>query len=100
MKKILSVLCLSLMATVAMAQDILVTESGEAIKAWDVDVAGQKIYYRASADANAPTLSIKKSDVLMWKKADGTRQLIGQDGTSAATPAAAAPSAPAQSAPT
>ena len=75
-------LCLSLfciLSSMVTAQDVLVTESGDAIKAWSVDIGGTKIYYRTSADANAPLQSIDKSAVLVWKKADGSRVVIGQE---------------------
>ena len=75
-------LCLSLFCILTLtvtAQDVLVTESGDAIKAWSVDIGGSKIYYRTSDDANAPLQSIDKSAVLVWKKADGSRVIIGQE---------------------
>ena len=79
MKKILYLSFLLIFSWEAMAQDVLVTESGDVIQAWGVDVGGSKIYYRTSEDANAPLQSIDKSSVLVWKKTDGTRVVIGQE---------------------
>ncbi len=75
---LLSVVFVMIMSSVH-AQDILVTESGDAIKAWGVDVGSSKIYYREKADENAPIKTIDKKSVLMWKKADGTRIVMDQD---------------------
>jgi len=88
MKRMLFISILFAVAQTAMAQDVLVTESGDAIKAWGVDVGGTKIYYRASEASDAPLQSIEKSAVLVWKKADGTRVVIGQEEKKVDTPAA------------
>lgn len=79
MKKILYLSFMLIFSWAAVAQDVLVTESGDVIQAWSVDVGGSKIYYRTSDDANAPLQSIDKTSVLVWKKADGTRVVIGQE---------------------
>ena len=79
--------------TTASAQDILVTENGDAIKAWQVDVGGSKIYYRDGEGENAALKSIDKSSVLLWKKADGSRLVIDKNGESTATPTASQPTA-------
>ena len=99
----LTALILLMGATQAInAQDILVKEDGTSIKAWQVDMGGSKIYYRSAAGDNAPLQSIDKASVLMWKKADGTRVMIDQNGNDVAPqqqalPQAAAPAAPAKS---
>ena len=79
MKQLLLFLFLSVAAT-ASAQDVLVTEDGESIQAYDVDISGsQKIYYKTGAGDDAPMKSIAKEKILLWKKADGTKVRIGQD---------------------
>lgn len=82
-KKIfLSFLLFLFLPAVGHAQDILMTEDGESIQAWEVDASGsQKIYYKVSADEDAPMKSIEKSKVLLWKKADGTKVRIGVEET-------------------
>ena len=87
MKKIL---CLSLVLVCCMmgwAQDILVTEGGDAIKAWGVEIASSNIYYREAEAQDSPLKSIAKSSVLVWKKADGSRVIISQEEQKPATPA-------------
>lgn len=78
MKKICILSFLLLLAVESKAQDVLVTEAGDAIKAWGVDMGSTKIYYRTSEDSDAPLQSIEKYKVLVWKKADGSRIVIGQ----------------------
>ncbi len=97
MKRIFFCFFLLLSAVTLRAQDILVTETGDAIQAWGVDMASSRIYYRTEPDENAPIQSIAKSAVLLWKKADGSRVIIAQDGTP--TKVDAAPTTPATTAP-
>ena len=86
MKKLFFLLFLSVAATVS-AQDVLVTEDGDAIKAWGVDVGGTKIYYRIGEAEDSPTQSIDKNKVVLWKKADGTKVRIGEGEDIKQTPA-------------
>ncbi|MDE7166573.1 MAG: hypothetical protein K2O17_06050 [Bacteroidaceae bacterium] len=78
MKKLILVSIMLLPAFGMRAQDILVTEEGESITAWDVDISGaQKIYYKTAEGDDAPMKSIAKDKVLLWKKADGTKVRVG-----------------------
>ncbi|MBQ8968257.1 MAG: hypothetical protein IJ064_00785 [Bacteroidaceae bacterium] len=90
-KNFFFLLLLLLLPVAGHAQDILMTEDGESIQAWDVDASGaQKIYYKTGAEDDAPMKSIEKAKVLLWKKADGTKVRIGvepQPEAKAATPA-------------
>lgn len=61
------------------AQDILITDDGENIKAWDVDISSKKVYYKTAAGKEAPVKSIAKEKVLLLKKADGTKVRINHD---------------------
>lgn len=79
MKKLFLMTFVLLAAIGVRAQDVLVTEDGESITAWDVDVSSQKIYYKTAAGEDAPMKSIAKAKVLLWKKADGTKVRIGVD---------------------
>lgn len=80
MKKLILVSIMLLPAFGMRAQDILVTEEGESITAWDVDISGaQKIYYKTAEGDDAPMKSIAKDKVLLWKKADGTKVRVGVD---------------------
>ncbi len=90
LKSILFALLLAI-PFVSQAQDVLVTEDGESITAWDVDISSQKIYYKTAAGEDAPMKSIAKEKVLLWKKADGTKVRIdaGQAQPQQSTPAPA-----------
>ena len=88
MKKILSVLCVSLMATVAMAQETMITQTGDILTVFDVEVGATSVFYKLQA-TDAASLKMNKSDVLMIKYKDGRVEKM--DGPApAATPAAAA----------
>ncbi|MBO4611698.1 MAG: hypothetical protein J5671_00840 [Bacteroidaceae bacterium] len=80
MKRLFLLSFLLVFAVCGYAQDVLVTEDGENITAWDVDISGaQKIYYKTAAGEDAPMKSIAKEKVLLWKKADGTKVRIGTE---------------------
>lgn len=79
MKKLFIFSMMLMLAVAGKAQDILVTEDGESITAWDVDISAQKIYYKTAAGDDAPMKSIAKEKVLLWKKADGTKVRIGAE---------------------
>ena len=91
MKKFLMMVFVLLAAIGVKAQDVLVTEEGESITAWDVDISAQKIYYKTAVGDDAPMKSIAKEKVLLWKKADGTKVRIdaGQAQPQQSTPAPA-----------
>lgn len=74
---------LSATALQAQAQDILVTNDGESMKVYNLEIGPSSIFYQLSAEANAETKRIAKSDVLIIKKADGTK--IDPNATETAT---------------
>lgn len=54
--------------------DLLVTQDGESIKVFNLDVtSSDNIYYTLSEDSNAPLQKISKNYILIIKKADGTK---------------------------
>ena len=60
--------------TFAIVPDILVTQTGESIKVYNLDItSGENVYYTLQDSENAPLQKILKSDVLIIKKADGTK---------------------------
>lgn len=69
---VLASICIS-----ANAQDVLVTDEGTTIKAYNVEVATNKIFYTLSPESE-DSKSIQKSKVLVWKKADGTNIVLAQ----------------------
>ena len=55
------------------AQDVLVTNDGESLKVYNLEIGPSTIYYQLSDEANADIKRIDKSDVLIIRKADGTK---------------------------
>lgn len=52
--------------------DILVTQSGESLKVYNLEVSANSVFYSLSDADNAPVEKISKNNVLIIKKADGT----------------------------
>lgn len=68
------VLLFSMMSvTGAVAQDLLVTNSGESLTVYNLEIGPTAVFYQLSADANADIKRIAKTDVLIIRKADGTK---------------------------
>ncbi len=55
------------------AQDVIVKNDLETLTVYNVDVSSTFVYYQESPDAGAPTLKMPVSDVMIIKKADGTK---------------------------
>ena len=98
MKKLMIFAC-SLMAGVsAYAQDVLITQEGDVKKVYDVEVGPSTVFYKEADNADAPTLRIKKDDVIMIKRKDGTKYDLGNgaqpSSATSSTPSPAQTSAP------
>lgn len=109
MKKLIIFACSLLAGLSASAQDVLITQEGDVKKVYDVEVGPSTVFYKEADKADAPTLSIKKADVIMIKRKDGTKYDLGNGNnvvnnsqtaqspqTQAAAPVAASVSAEAQ----
>lgn len=72
---ILSSLLLAATMFVSAAEpDMIVTQNGDNIKVYNLDITpGDKIYYTLEEGDEAPVMKITKADVLIIKKADGTK---------------------------
>ena len=78
MKKLIIFACSLMMAGVsASAQDVLITQEGDVKKVYDVEVGPSTVFYKEADKADAPTLRIKKADVIMIKRKDGTKYDLG-----------------------
>lgn len=54
--------------------DILVTQAGESLKVYNLDIsASGNVYFTLSEDEDAPIRKISKKDILIIKTADGTK---------------------------
>lgn len=62
------------------AQDLIVTQSGETIKAYRTDVGEKMVYYQLEDAEDAPILKIQKADVLVIKLQNG-KVVFSQDAT-------------------
>lgn len=85
MKQILITFVCIMMAVICQAQDILVTNDGATIKAYNLEIGPSTIFYQLSNDANAETKRIAKGNVLIIRKADGTKIDPNADAPSSAT---------------
>lgn len=66
-------ICMCACGFAAHAQDVLVTESGDALKVYNIEMSPTTIFYQLSDDKDAPTERIARKDVLIIRKADGTK---------------------------
>ncbi len=81
-KRILTALTLALSGCVfAIAQDnthsLIITESGETIKAYNVEVGPSTVFYTEEPDANSETKKIKLSEVMIIKNEKGEKWVPG-----------------------
>jgi hypothetical protein len=67
--------------------DVIVLKSGDEIKAKVVEVTPFEIKYKKCDDQNGVVQTVKKSQVFMIKYPNGTKEVIKQENTSAATSA-------------
>ncbi|MFC6999815.1 hypothetical protein [Rufibacter roseus] len=81
MKRILLFWLLLLFTVHVQAQDLIIKNTGEEIKAKVLEISITDILYQLSDSAGSPTFSITKNEVFMIKYANGEKELI------AATPA-------------
>jgi len=72
MKHILIAL-FAICATYAQAQDLIITKEGESYKVYNVDIGASAVFYQLTEDADAEIQRMPKADVLLIKKADGTK---------------------------
>lgn len=88
MKKILLLLICGLQAlglAAAGRSAIIVTESGETIKAFNVEVGPSAVYYQTSDDNSAPFERIAGTDVMVVKFDDGEKWMPGSNAAPDAT---------------
>ena len=88
---------IALLASVyATAQDVLVTKDGDAIKAYEMEVTGESVYYKQTEAKDAPIVKIAKSDLLVIKYKDGRKEVVGETTAAPAVQQAATASQPSQ----
>ena len=62
-----------------MAQDVIITKDGDAMKVWGLEVSNSAVFYRETAKKDAPIKRMEKSNLLMIKYQDGRKEVIGDD---------------------
>ena len=73
MKKLILLTMLPFYVLAAMAQDMLVTNEGKSMTIYNLEISAQSIFFQLSNKADAPLQKMLKKDVLIIKKADGTK---------------------------
>jgi len=77
--KRLLLVCLYVLSVFVMeAQDLIVKQDGETIKAYRTDIGNTTVYYRLEDNENSPLLTIPKSDILIIKMQNGTKIVIDE----------------------
>lgn len=59
------------------AQDVLITQNGDVLNVYDVEVGPNTVFYKSENKATATTFRMSKSDVIMIKRKDGTKFDLG-----------------------
>lgn len=78
-KLVFSVLTSIFTISICFSQDIMTKKSGEDIQANVLEVTTTEIKYKKFESQNGPTYSILKSDVLMIRYKDGTKDIFAQE---------------------
>ena len=78
MKKIIIVLSLLLCSSIGFAQDVLTKKNGEDILAKVLEVTTTEIKYKKSDNPNGPTFTILKSEVLLIRYENGTKDVFNE----------------------
>ena len=73
MKKFILLLILSFWTLAAISQDMLVTNDGKSMTIYNLEISDQSIFFQLSNKSDAPLQKMLKKDVLIIKKADGTK---------------------------
>jgi hypothetical protein len=75
-KHFISMISLIMISTFSYSQDVLTKKSGEDIQAKVLEVTSSEIKYKKFDNLNGPTFTILKSDILMIRYENGTKDLF------------------------
>ena len=73
MKRIILTLTTLALSIAAYSQNIIVTNDGDTVKAYNVEIAGNSVYYQTVDSSDSPILKMKNSDILIIKMEDGSK---------------------------
>jgi len=76
MKKIIVVLTLLLFSSISFAQDVLTKKTGEDIQSKVLEVTATEIKYKKFDNLNGPLIIVLKSEVLMIRYENGTKDVF------------------------
>lgn len=66
-------------ASSLLAQDVLITQEGDAHKVYEIEIGGTSIFYKLENTPEAVIQKIDKSQVLMIKYRDGRKVIMGEE---------------------
>ena len=97
MKQLIIIAGLLFLSVCVSAQDLLITQEGNVIKAYETEIGPSSVFYKASEDPAAPLQKMQLSDILVIKFKDGSTFQPGaqQPAVQAVAPAPAPAEAPA-----
>ena len=71
-------LCFTLFSFVAYSQDLITTKKGEDIQAKVLEINTSQVRYKKTDNLEGPTYTILKSDVLMIRYANGSKDIFAE----------------------
>ena len=77
-KHFISLISLIMISTFSYSQDVLTKKSGEDIQAKVLEVTSSEVKYKKFDNQNGPTFTILKSDLLMIRYENGTKDLFNE----------------------
>lgn len=63
----------------ASAQDVLITQNGDVMNVYDVEVGPNSVFYKNENNTSAPMQRIDKKEVFVIKRKDGTKYNLGNN---------------------
>lgn len=69
----------------AVAQDIIITQEGDAHKVYELEIGASSVFYKAENSENAALQKMDKANILMIKYQDGRKVIMGQEENTAPT---------------
>ncbi|MDX2190708.1 MAG: hypothetical protein SFY32_12675 [Bacteroidota bacterium] len=79
--KLISILIILIFNSILFSQDIITKNNGEDIKSKVTEISSTEIRYKKFDDPNGPTFVILKSDVLMIRYENGTKDIFSNPNT-------------------
>ncbi len=78
MKHLLTIFVL-LCTISTVAQDVIITKDGNALKVWGIDISSTAVFYRENESKDSPIKRMDKSNLLLIKFQDGRKLIVSAD---------------------